>query len=70
MARRIIASDTEDRFGIRILWPDKTCGWIVGNDGDYLLFRTEREAAKALKAMKSNDNYTWNCTAEVATFRK
>lgn len=70
MARKIIASDTEDRFGIRILWPDKACGWIVGSDGDYLLFRTEREASKALKAMKANDNYTWNCNAEVASFRK
>ena len=69
MARRIIVTDPNaDRFGIRITDPTGRVGWIVGQDCDYLLFDSEAEASKALRKMKNNDNYSWNCEAVVAKF--
>lgn len=70
MARKIVAVDDVEKFGIMVSYPDKTSGFVVGQGGEIVLFNTRRQAEKALKAMKADDNYTWNCAVEVAPFRK
>ena len=71
MARRIVVSDASaDRFGIQITHAPGQVGWLVGNDGDYMLFETEKEAAKVLKRLRNDDHYSWNCLAEVKKFGK
>ncbi len=56
------------KYGIRITHEKSMVGWVVGEDGDVLLFPTKQEAEKSLKQMKSNDRYSWNCNVEVAEF--
>lgn len=63
-------ADEPVRFGILITYSDGHSGWIVGADSDYLLFDSEKEAGKALRKLRGNDNYTWNCNAHVAKFSK
>ena len=59
-----------EKFGIRVSYDDKTTGWIVGQNGEIALFKSQRDASKALKAIKASDNYTLNCAIDVAQFRK
>lgn len=69
MARKQKALDLRaSRYGIRITDQTGRVGWIVGQDGDYLLFDSENDAAKALRKMKKDARYSWNCTAEVSVF--
>jgi len=72
MARKLKIIEDADvkKYGIRITYSDGKSGWIVGSDCDYLLFDSEPEAARALKRMKKDDRYSWNCTAEVVPFNK
>ena len=70
MARKIIAVDEPDRFGILVTYSDGQSGWIAGTDNGYMLFPTEKEANKALRKLKRNDNYSWNCNIKVARFQK
>ena len=71
MARKIKITDADvEKYGIRITHEDKKVGWIVGPDGDYLLFNSEEEAARALRKMKRDPRYSWNCVAEAARFQK
>ena len=71
MARKIVAEPGDsEKFGIRVSYDDKTTGWIVGQNGEIALFKSQREAAKALKAIKTSDNYTLNCCIEVVQFGK
>lgn len=56
------------RYGIKVTDTTGRVGWIVGQDGDYLLFESEDDAAKALKKMKRDDRYSWNCRAEAVRF--
>jgi len=70
MARRLKAIDADAvKYGIRITYKDGKIGWIIGSDCDYLLFNSEAEASKALKKMKKDDRYSWNCVAEIARFQ-
>ena len=69
MPRRIKAVDTDaEKYGIRITYKDGKSGWLVGPDNDYLLFDAESDALKAIKKIKRNDNYSWNCTVEASEF--
>jgi len=68
MARRIKESPDAVKFGIRVLHEDGKVGWIVGYDCDVQLYDSAKDAEKALKAMKKNTNYSWNCNVEVAEF--
>ena len=43
-------------------------GWIVGKDADIWLFRDKAAATAALKGLKADDRYSWNCEAVVAEF--
>jgi len=43
-------------------------GWLVGKDSDVLLFKDKTTANAALKQMKSDDRYSWNCEAAVVEF--
>ena len=71
MARKIkIEPADSDKFGILVSYPDGASGWIVGPDCDYLLFDTEAEAAKALRKMKKDDRYSWNCDVQVTLFHR
>lgn len=70
MARKIVAADSPERYGILVTHMDGKSGWLVGSDNNYLLFDSLKEATKALKKLKSNDNYTWNCDVTVAKFDK
>ena len=58
------------QYGIRITHgePRPSVGWIVGRDGDILLFPDKPKATAALKEMKKNETYSWNCLAEVVEF--
>lgn len=69
MGRKIKISDAE-QYGIRIDHGNGKIGWIVGPDGNYLLFDTEEEAAKALRKMKKDDRYSWNCDVQVTLFHR
>ena len=68
MKRKIIVTDGA-RYGIRITHPDGSSGWIAGGDKGCLTFSSEAEAQKALRKMRKNDKYTWNCVAEVAQLK-
>lgn len=69
MPRKIkITNATYDKFGIRIVHVNGTSGWAIGDDRDYLLFDTEEDAIKAMKKMKRDGRYSWNCTVSVAKF--
>lgn len=71
MARKIIFLDADsDRYGIRVSYEDGRSGWIVGEDSDYLLFDTQKDAEKALRKMLRDNRYSWNCKTEVARFPK
>lgn len=54
-------------FGIKITCSGEA-GWIVGKDGDVLLFKDKPAANAVLKQMKGDDRYSWNCEAVVAEF--
>ena len=54
-------------FGIRIT-SNGVVGWIVGKDADIWLFKDNASAMAALKGLKSDDRYSWNCEAGVAEF--
>lgn len=67
--RKVIMVDADaGKYGIRITHNDGVVGWIVGQNGEVLLFNTEKEAKKKLNSMIKNENYSWNCIAEVAKF--
>lgn len=69
MTRRLKAIDTgAEKYGIRITYKDGKSGWLIGPDNDYLLFDAESDALKAIKKIKRNDNYSWNCTVEASEF--
>ena len=69
MQRKIKITDADtDKYGLRVTHVDGVTGWIVGADGDYLLFDSETDAEKALRKMKRDENYSWNCTAVVDKF--
>ena len=71
MARKIRMIDADaDKYGIRIIHEDGKVGWIVGPDCDYLLFDDMASAEKALRSMKRDKRYSWNCVAEAAKFSK
>ena len=55
-------------YGIRITWERGQVGWIVGRDCDALLFDDRAAAVAALKKMKADDRYSWNCDAAVDVF--
>ena len=54
-------------YGIKIT-SNGVVGWIVGKDADVMLFKDRPSAAAALKKLKSDDRYSWNCEAVVAEF--
>ena len=54
-------------FGIKIT-SNGVVGWIVGKDSDILLFKDKPSATAALKQMKSNDHYSWNCEVVIEEF--
>ena len=75
--RAAICTDTErqkrmaamnGKYGIRITYEKGPVGWIVGKDGDIMLFPDKASAAAALKKMKSDGRYSWNCDASAAEF--
>ena len=68
MGRKIVA--VEDRYGILVIHHDGSSGWLVGNDNDYLLFTSLKEATKYLKKLKTDGSYSWNCEVTVAKFDK
>jgi len=71
MTRKIkIEPADADKFGILVSYQDGASGWIVGPDCDYLLFDSDQEASRALRKLKRNDNYSWNCRAEVVRFSR
>ncbi len=56
------------KYGIRITHEAGPAGWVAGSDCSVLLFRTAKEAEKALNEMKNDPHYLWRCNAEVAEF--
>ena len=54
-------------FRIRIT-SNGVVGWIVGRDCEVLLFKDKPTATAALKTMKADERYSWNCEAAVAEF--
>lgn len=70
MAKRkvIMIEADSDKYGIRVTHNDGVVGWIVGQSGEVLLFNTKKEAQKKLNELLKNNNYSWNCTVEVAYF--
>ena len=62
------AKTTETRYGIKISYEKGPEGWIVGNDGDVMLFADKATATATLKKMKADDRYSWNCEAVAAEF--
>lgn len=67
-ARKILVDSDIGKYGIRITHNDNTCGWVVGDAGKLLLFKTQKAAQKALDEMKGDERYHWSCVAEVAKF--
>ena len=59
---------TNGKYGIRITYERGPVGLIVGKDGYIMLFPDKASAAAALKKMKSDDRYSWNCDASAAEF--
>ncbi len=59
---------TETKYGIRITHDKGPEGWIVGKDGDVMLFADKASATATLKKMKTDDRYSWNCDAAAAEF--
>ena len=59
---------TNGKYGIKITYEKGPVGWIVGKDGDIMLFPDKASAAAALKKMISDDRYSWNCDASAAEF--
>ena len=67
--RKVLMIDADSgKYGIRVTHNDGVVGWIVGQDGEVLLFKTEKEAQKRLNAMRKDNRYSWNCNVEVAEF--
>ena len=66
MAKTKTTNDT--KYGIRITYEKGPVGWIVGKDGDVMLFADKASATAALKKMKADDRYSWNCDATAAEF--
>jgi len=60
--------DTSAQYGIRISYDKGPTGWVAGKDSDVMLFADRAAAAAALKKMKADDRYSWNCEAAVAEF--
>ena len=55
-------------WAICINYPDKTCGWLLGNDLEVKTYSSPEEAEKALKQIKRGDHYSWNLPVEVKEF--
>ena len=62
------AKTTETKYGITITNEKGPEGWIVGKDGDVMLFADKATATATLKKMKADDRYSWNCEATVVEF--
>ena len=62
------AKTTETKYGIKITYEKGSEGWIVGKDGDVMLFADKATATATLKKMKADDRYSWNCEAVVTEF--
>ena len=54
-------------YGIKVT-SNGIVGWIVGKDADVMLFKDKPSATAALKKLKSDDRYSWNCEVVVAEF--
>ena len=59
---------TTTKYGIRITHDKGPVGWVVGKDSDIMLFSDKTAATAALKTMKTDNRYSWNCEAVVAEF--
>lgn len=67
MSRKVVIMKEEPKpYGIRVTYPDGSSGWVVGQDKKCMAFASEGEAVKAMRRMKRDTRYTWNCTVEVA----
>ena len=64
----IVKTTNETKYGIRITCEKGPEGWIVGKDGDVMLFADKASATATLKKMKADDRYSWNCDAAAAEF--
>ena len=51
------------KYGLRITYEKGPVGWIVGKDGDVMLFADKFSATAILKKTKADDSYSWNCDA-------
>ena len=59
---------TTIKYGIKITHDKGPVGWVVGKDSDVMLFADKVTATAALKKMKADDRYSWNCEAVIAEF--
>lgn len=64
MRRKIVESPTAG-YGICVRHSSDTVGWLTGKDAKVLSFQSAEEAQKALRQMKRDHHYSWNCDAQV-----
>ena len=62
MARKITSE--APRYGICVAHDDGTEGWLTGKDASVLSYATIEEAQKALRQLKRDTHYSWNCVVE------
>ena len=55
------AKTTETKYGIRVTYEKGPEGWIVGKDGDVMLFTDKTTATATLNKMKEDDRYSRMC---------
>ena len=55
-------------WGICILNPDGTYGWIVGDGLDVKTYPSKEDAEKSLKQMMRGSHYSWHYPIEIKEF--
>ena len=69
--RRIVSSDAANKFAIRITYPDKTFGWLLGGGDrgvDVRTFPSMEAAEKAIAQLKKDQHYSWSLLVEAQEY--
>ncbi len=67
--KKIAEKKTLTGFGILISHADGVSGWMTGEDGKPLLWPSSAEAERAMKKIKANKKYSWNCQTTVSEYQ-